>query len=238
MLNEYIWTKFDNQSVHLEGTQIFKVCIPEVTPNISPFYYRLLSKAETEKVNRFRFFADKERFAVSRITLKLLIDAFLGMPLNGVDLEYTKFGKPVYDGLEFNISHSGNFVLIAIGGAPLGIDIETSKEGFDFNSLHKNTFCAKEIAYINDGDDRKTRFIVLWTRKEALLKATGEGLIDDLRSISVLDDNVERNGKTYLLNSFKVNQLDIASIATSNETNILKTYSISKDFYMGYLKNG
>ncbi len=231
MFNEFTWIKLNNQTLSLKDSHLFKIFLPEVNAEIFKIEGQLLSNEEKEKANRFRFPADRARFASARITLKLLLERFFQISIFEKDLEYTKLGKPFYKGLEFNISHSGNYLLIAISSTPIGIDLEITRENFDFEFLMDSAFSAEEVAYINREADRKTFFLGLWTRKESLLKATGEGIIEDLKSISVLNDCVYRNGKNYILNSFKVNQQDIASVTTCGATNVFKTYSIPATFY-------
>lgn len=100
-------------------------------------------------------------------------------------------GKPILDvaeaeekGLEkrhFNFSHCKNAVACALGKGPIGIDVECLGRYND--SLAKFTMSKKEVKAINEAEDPDAMFTILWTRKEALLKLTGEGITDDLKTV-------------------------------------------------------
>lgn len=231
MLSKYDWISLDIQGIVLSQTSIFKIHIPEVINEIHRLKAELLSKNEKERINRFKFTEDKERFSTARVVLKLLLENISGISLAALDFNFSPSGKPYFKNIEFNLSHSENYVLIALSNKPVGIDIEIPKENFDFEPILKNTFGSDEINYINSHIPRKESFLTLWTRKEALLKATGEGLTDELTSISVLDEKIIRTGLKYTLNSFKINDTDVASVAHLGTSEKLNTYEITPTFF-------
>lgn len=109
-------------------------------------------------------------------------------------------GKPYLQGdstFKFNISHSGEYVVVAHGTCELGVDIEEirSMKTID-EAVVKKCFTDDEQQYINisANEDRESRFIKLWTMKESCVKLTGKGISIPLNSFSVLDDNCNRNG--------------------------------------------
>ncbi|MET4083498.1 4'-phosphopantetheinyl transferase [Pedobacter sp. UYP30] len=234
MLTKYDWLDFEAQIITLNHTSIFKIHIPEVIAEVNRINVELLSDKEKAKANRFKFLADKERFLTARVVLKLLLKHISGVSLNPIDLETSKTGKPFFKNIEFNLAHSGNYVLIAIANNPVGIDVEIPNDDFDFDLILDNTFSSEEISYINQNHNRKERFLTLWTRKEALLKATGEGLTDDLAYISVLDERITRMESNFILNSFKINDIDIASVAQLNTSGKMSMYDIRSNFFNPY----
>ncbi|MBQ4119236.1 MAG: 4'-phosphopantetheinyl transferase superfamily protein [Clostridia bacterium] len=98
-------------------------------------------------------------------------------------------GKPYFENLpdfHFNISHSGNFQVIAISNRPIGIDVERLKS---VNPNVAKRFCKDEYGYITECDS-DYRFIEIWTKKEAYLKYLGEGLHGGLNSFSALKTDI------------------------------------------------
>lgn len=234
MLNEQSWKTFDHEVLNLEETYIFNIFVPEVASIVKSVFEKTLSNSELVKAEKFRFPKDKELFITGRLASRLLIEHALDIRLECKEFDFSKSRKLNYPNLEFNVSHSGEYVLIAISNKPVGIDIEIPENNFDFSKILAHTFSSNEINYINQSDDRRECFLTLWTRKEALLKATGEGLTDDLPSISVLNDTVKRMDKTYNLNSFKINDTDIASVAISGAPIKLNTFNILPSFFHAF----
>lgn len=104
------------------------------------------------------------------------------------DIMIAKNGKPHFtkEKMSFNISHSGNYVVIAVSDYNIGIDIQRMEKS---NSLiAERNFCASECAYINENDNhdiKRQRFHEIWTIKEAYLKNIGIGLRKPLNSFEI-----------------------------------------------------
>ncbi|BDG30482.1 hypothetical protein PthBH41_01940 [Parageobacillus thermoglucosidasius] len=86
-----------------------------------------------------------------------------------------------YGFLQWSVSHSGNIILVAFTtDAPVGVDVEWMNTAWDFDvvKMADGILTEKEIAHILQmpANDRMRGFFIYWTRKEAVLKATGEGL--------------------------------------------------------------
>ncbi|RYE03250.1 MAG: 4-phosphopantetheinyl transferase family protein, partial [Sphingobacteriaceae bacterium] len=95
------------------------------------------------------------------------------------------------------------------------IDIEYLNREFDFKSILDITFSKKEIDFIGDKNIDPTNFYVMWTRKEALLKASGEGVSDNLHLIECLEEHLEREKEVFKMRSFIINENYVASIAST-----------------------
>lgn len=104
------------------------------------------------------------------------------------------FGKPYfpeYQNIQFNISHSSDRVVCALGQMELGVDIEHKRELKD--NLIKRTLTENEKAWLEQSKDKKIAFIRLWTLKESYIKTTGEGLRTDLGTVEfMLPENCGR----------------------------------------------
>ena len=103
---------------------------------------------------------------------------------------YSPEGKPFivdHPDIQFNLSHSGNVAICAISNQPVGIDVETSRKISD--SLIDYTMNKWERKFIDASDDKVTAFLEYWTKKEALLKLTGEGIRNDLKDVLMESEN-------------------------------------------------
>jgi 4'-phosphopantetheinyl transferase len=153
---------------------------------------KLLTDQEIIFANRFYQKEDRHRFITGRTSLRALASGYLGVLPQDIEISFGLNKKPFISNpqtdLRFNISHSGDWLLIAFASIELGIDIEQIKTDFLIDDIMSNYFNRKEQAYIVDHQNPQYAFFVLWTRKEALMKAWGTGLQDNLWSISGIDD--------------------------------------------------
>jgi len=154
----------------------------------------LLSADETLRAGRFHFEKDRVHFSRCRAALRQLLAGYLQIPAAEVRFKYLTSGKPELVAeqnprlLRFNVSHSAGMALIAVGSEHrLGVDIERIRGDVDTGSLAERFFSARERAGLQALPDhlRVQGFFACWTRKEAFLKATGEGLSFPLADFSV-----------------------------------------------------
>lgn len=159
----------------------------------------LLTDAERQRCLRYRQQADQIRFATTRVTLKHLLAERLHRPFEEIEFEFDAYGKPRLlhrETLFFNVSHSGNFSLIALSEhRPVGIDIEavaaTPRPDFGFPGLTPD-----ECRYCNAHPDTATYFRI-WSGKEAVLKAFGVGIATHLPSLSVVPVTPEQYAVSF-----------------------------------------
>ncbi|HTE19654.1 MAG TPA: 4'-phosphopantetheinyl transferase superfamily protein [Armatimonadota bacterium] len=144
-----------------------------------------LSDDERERAGRFRFARDRERFTYCRSVLRLLLGSYLGLRAGDVPLSYGSSGKPavagdgVADGLRFNLSHCKDLALFAFArGRDLGIDIERLRGDIAVMEIAGRFFSPRERAHLLALPEhlRTPSFFWGWVRKEAYIKALGEGL--------------------------------------------------------------
>jgi 4'-phosphopantetheinyl transferase len=152
----------------------------------------LLDAAERERWADFRRDADRDRFAVGCALAKTVIAACTGRRPAEVSLDRTcrqcgrPHGKPSAGpgDPELSVAHSGDLVAVAMAAAPVGVDVEQvdgrphQVGGGDPDSLARRVLAEPERAALAavDPSGRARAFLVAWTRKEAVTKATGDGL--------------------------------------------------------------
>jgi 4'-phosphopantetheinyl transferase len=157
----------------------------------------VLSSDEMARANRFHFEKDRVRFIRCRSALRRLLGEYLALPAPAIRFKYLTNGKPQVDAeqnlrsLQFNVSHSAELALIAVGAIgsqkQLGVDIEKIRGDVDTNLLSERFFSSLEREGLRWLPEhlRVPGFFACWTRKEALLKATGDGLSVPLADFSV-----------------------------------------------------
>lgn len=153
----------------------------------------LLSKEEQVRADKFRFDSDRECFTQTHSALRLALSQI--QPERA--LETWKFAKTDKDkpfladvtNLHFNISHSKSCYAVGVSDRPLGIDIERIGRRNDYEKLLDLTTHPSERSWLESTGIEERDFLTVWTRKEALLKATGEGVARDLTAIDTLPTN-------------------------------------------------
>jgi 4'-phosphopantetheinyl transferase len=140
-----------------------------------------LCASEQARAARFHFQGDHDRYVAARAALRLQLGALLDCDPKSLLLQYTSYGKPFIEncGIEFNLSHSGDWVLFAFTrAAEIGVDIEQMRPVPDMRDVAKQNFAAPEFARweTTPERDRTEAFYRCWTRKESFIKAIGEGL--------------------------------------------------------------
>lgn len=146
---------------------------------------KLLSPDERERAARFYFEKDRAHYTVARASLRLILARYLDAKPRELEFSYSSHGKPSLisragrDYLRFNLSHSGHLALVGLArGRDIGIDIERVREDFAGEEIAERFFSAREVACFRSmpEDLRASSFFDCWTRKEAYIKARGEGL--------------------------------------------------------------
>ena len=151
-----------------------------------------LSPDERARARRFHFDHDRRRFVLARGALRRILARYVWREPAQLVIAYGEGGKPeLADArrrVEFNLSHSDELALIAVGrhGA-LGIDVERARPVPDMDELARRFFAPGESATLAAvaPERRAEAFFACWTRKEAYVKARGEGLSMPLASFEV-----------------------------------------------------
>ncbi|MFY8033262.1 MAG: 4'-phosphopantetheinyl transferase family protein, partial [Flexibacteraceae bacterium] len=148
-----------------------------------------LTELEKVKCNRFIHQADKDRFTLGRYLTRSILPKYIPDLPPLFELSVTETNKPYLPNTEvqFNLAHSGEVVVLSVSNKPIGIDIEHIKPIKDMADVMQVCFNEQEINSINSSSNPQFRFYEFWTRKEAILKATGEGIATNLLALNVLE---------------------------------------------------
>jgi 4'-phosphopantetheinyl transferase len=151
----------------------------------SPRLEALLDDVERGRWVAYRRQEDRDRFLVGCALTKAAVGARTGKPPADVVIDRTcshcgkPHGKPVVPGLELSVTHSGDLVGVGVAAVPVGLDVEHAKSRRDdIAALARFSLSAAErevLAAVAPGGELAA-FLVYWTRKEAVTKATGDGL--------------------------------------------------------------
>lgn len=155
-------------------------------------FSQLLPASERERCARFHFEIHRRRFAVSHGALRILLARYSGIPPQQIKFRYGHAGKPVVDdshaNLAFNMSHSGDLAVYAVAReCELGVDVEQIRPMADLERVASHFFSEEECGdlFALPAGERTQAFFRCWTRKEAYIKALGEGLNVPLQNFRV-----------------------------------------------------
>ncbi len=171
----------------LDDVRIYLMNVTSLPPEVLAYLASTLSLKEKKKAVRFRKELDRQVFVAGRGMLRVLIGECLNLFPNEIEIAEERFGKPYLKGyresFQFNLSNSGKYAVIAIhpGASQVGVDLEYINETFDYWEVASHYFSETECNSIFTHRD----FYINWTKKEALLKATGIGLVDSLTEIDL-----------------------------------------------------
>ena len=151
----------------------------------------ILTTDERARADRFRTPELRRRFTVARAILRRLLSTYLRVDAFALHLGYGAHGKPYVasgSGLCFNLSHAEDLAMYAFAwGRDVGIDIEATARDVDIEGVARHAFSPVECKGLTalPPEARPAAFFRLWTRKEAYVKARGEGLGYPTQTFSV-----------------------------------------------------
>lgn len=154
------------------------------TPQATDRLRRLLSPDELERAAKLRFERHQRRFVVARGILRALLGRYLRVHPSELSFSYGHHGKPTLDGPyrtgpHFNLSHSHEVAVYVVArGRHVGIDVERVRTDVAAEQIADHYFSRRELAALRalPAEARPEAFFTCWARKEAYLKARGEGL--------------------------------------------------------------
>ena len=180
--------KFDNYA----STHVWLAQVQEIRQYFLD--QKILSNDEVLKAQRFKFDLHRETYTYSRIFVRSLLGKYLRLSPRLIQFDYSKFGRPqlpLHYQLDFNISHSGKYVVVALGSRMrVGIDIEFMNPKLEVSKLANTAFSKSERDFLvkMQNEKRTLAFYRCWTRKEAILKAIGKGISDGMQNFEVSMD--------------------------------------------------
>jgi 4'-phosphopantetheinyl transferase len=176
-----------------KAVQVWRVAL-DWRPAPVQALYEILSRDEQQRADRFHFAADRLRHVVGRGVLRTILARCTGIDAAQLSFAYGPFGKPRLSPcaterpLQFNVSHSGDLVLIALTlGRALGVDVECVRTDIAAEQIAASFFSTPEQEALASVPEhlRVGAFFDCWTRKEAYIKAVGDGLALPLHQFDV-----------------------------------------------------
>ncbi|MFY9345933.1 MAG: 4'-phosphopantetheinyl transferase superfamily protein [Planctomycetota bacterium] len=150
---------------------------------------KLLSAPEQQRLQRFHFADHRRRYQIGHGALRTILGGYLDTDAGAIEFLQGPKGKPYLAaaGPFFNLSHSGKLALIGIASVELGIDVEKVRHLESLTAIAQKHFSPTEYAALDalTGPARELAFYRCWTRKEAYIKALGEGLSMPLDTFDV-----------------------------------------------------
>ncbi len=199
--------------------------------------------SEQEKLRSFNYHkkSDSLRFLTGRAMLRKLLGKLLNIHPSQLVIEQGVNKKPVLkfpqSKLHFNVSHTKNKVLIAVDKKPIGVDVECAENAIKAPIIGKKVLSIQEQFAIIQSENQRREFCLLWTRKEAFLKAIGKGIDDDVASIPSLDGRYkvwglnEVHASEWTIQSYTNGSEYVYSLAFNpNEEGQIAFYKLNQDF--------
>ncbi|MBQ2739113.1 MAG: 4'-phosphopantetheinyl transferase superfamily protein [Oscillibacter sp.] len=160
----------------------------------TPDYQMLYAKASDERKDRADRYRRRED-AIRCVTADALLRYALGT--SSYTVGKTSSGKPFIrgkDNFHYNLSHAGNWVVLAFGDSDVGVDVEQFRADTDIEAVASRFFSPEEQRYVRkDPEKSREHFFEIWTAKESYLKYLGTGLKKDMRAFSVLSPDLNVN---------------------------------------------
>lgn len=143
----------------------------------------LIEEEDRKQILRYQFWQDRQRSLLGHLLSRYAIIQEYALTNKEIQIRRHAYGKPYikdYSQIHYNISHSGEWVVVAIGKSPIGIDVENRREDWDL--IGERVFSESEKYWSQNSYKRKA---ILWTIKEAYVKYLGTGLSKSLNSFSI-----------------------------------------------------
>lgn len=175
----HAWPTLRPSEVH-----VWRVCVSRTGSDVAGLE-AVLCAEEAARARRFHFKADQQRYIVAHGLLRRLLGTYLNRPAGELRFTTNAHGKPALaEGfgdvpLQFNLSHSGDWVVYAVGqGRAVGIDVEQMRPRFGLSAIAERFFSPREVTVLLGlpQEQQSAAFFRCWARKEAYIKAVGRGL--------------------------------------------------------------
>lgn len=169
----------------LNDVRVYLINVTHMPKEVLAYLASTLSLKEKKKAVRFRKELDRQVYVAGRGMLRVLIGECLNLFPAEIEILDERFGKPYLkgyrDSFQFNLSNSGHYIAIAVhpGEQQIGIDLEAINKQFEYWEVAAHYFTSTECDHVFSHND----FYKIWTKKEALLKATGVGLVEGLNQL-------------------------------------------------------
>lgn len=219
--------EFETQTKVLLDFKLFKIFIRDYLEFI-PILLAHLNSEEKRRFEKYHFDKDRNRFIIARSLLKIVLAKEIGLEAKEVEIKKGFLQKPFLPSHPrqfFNITHSGDYILIILGNGKVGVDVEKIDENQDFSDTIPTIFNQVEMDVLSLSNNKTKTFYKFWTRKEAFVKATGKGIDDDFKNIPATDGNhnlpIEIAGKinNLVTLSFDIDENHIGALTFEGDYN-------------------
>lgn len=140
-------------------------------------FWRCVTPEKRERILRQRVQQNADNILLGDVLVKVVIKETFHIPISEQRFGYGEYGKPYllgYPEIQFNISHSNQYIVCGICDRPIGVDIQ--KTGTYKQTVAERVCSQAELQKILESKDRDSKFIKIWSAKEAILKAYGHGI--------------------------------------------------------------
>jgi 4'-phosphopantetheinyl transferase len=180
------WTAFLRTDVHIWRVRL------DLRGSAFDRLDSVLSEHERDRARRFRFEHLQQQFTIAHGAVRVLLGRYLSAAPDRLRFGEGSHGKPELSepstAIRFNLSHSNDLAVLAVAGdRDVGVDIEAMRPVPEMDEIAERYFSHQEAIDLMQtaGDARERNFFRIWTRKEAFIKAIGEGLSCPLDSFAV-----------------------------------------------------
>lgn len=191
------------------------------------YLMQFVSEERKARILRQRVKQNAYNMLVGAVLAKYMLLKFFRIPFSAQHIAYGRYGKPYlrdYPNVQFNISHSGQFVACAVSDRPIGVDIQ---EIVPYHrDVAKRVFSPEKLLQIESGPDPSVEFTKLWTQKEAYLKMLGIGLFDSLHKVTLSKQSIAQTVR--YMNTF------ISSSCISELNHLHPLLSCQTEWYVRY----
>ena len=235
-LDDITWEDAKMHDLVLSDNQVhvWRISISQHIKLLSHFE-TLLSPDEIRRAGKYKQQKDTHRFIVSRAAQRIILGCYINMSPAQLQFVLGDNKKPYLLNqkgkvLHYNLSHAADWIMLAVAVLPVGSDVEFIDKLFPFTDIIEDNFSKAEADYIGTSHER---FFAIWTRKEAILKATGQGLGDHLKVTPALDGAHSLSpiltgaNKDWQLNSFHIDKDYAGTVVVENTGQGIEFYNAS-----------
>lgn len=230
------WASLPTFATRPAGVAIFRLSVAGSRP-FAPHATAVLQAEELRRAQRYHRAVDYHRFLLGRAALRLVLGAYTRLPPASLHFEPGATKKPLLreaPGLHYNVSHAGEWVVLAVAGFEVGIDVERLDPLFAFQDVLDHSFSPAEKAFVEYSHSPHRAFYQLWTRKEAFVKATGRGIDAGFCQMPALEGQHQVVGFSqvprWVVSSFEVAVDYAAAVAYPTvPTSLLQFYDLGHE---------
>ena len=167
---------------------------------------QVLSADELKRAERFHFHENRNQFIAAHALLRKLLAKYMNIEAGRISFEYGRNGKPFlsekcsYEKIRFNLSRSNGYAIFAFANdREIGVDIEYVKEFAYMDKVAEQVFSPKDNAVLRSFAkiEKKEAFFTFWSRKEAYLKAIGEGFSSASDTVDISSYTIDESISVY-----------------------------------------